>query len=273
MKKKINRLDLAALNETFYVLTNKEMSGFVGGGTGSSADPYSLSEYEKLIADGNRRWDGGFVAGLGYVWPDVEVSAVGYSMSYGSYDMSYLTSAWAYADSQLGYVSYADASIRKVFLNEGGYSNNPNDKGGETNFGITKAFMQRYGNQITGGMPSSVTSLTCRQAYELYYACWRDYGMDRVYNGQLATIIFDGIINCGSNGVECVQRALVKLGCSIKVDGYLGDETFSAINSCNGERLFEAIKDERIAYYKSLNNSLYEKGWINRVNSFNYNNN
>lgn len=274
MKRKIKRLDLRALNENFYTITRREMLGIVGGGTGSAQDPYTYSEYQDFICDNTRTWTGGFVIGMGYVWPDTicTPSTDSYNIysSAGSYSQYYWNTPWGDSDSQLSYITYFDVAVRHVFYNEGGYSNDPNDKGGVTNMGITNIFLNEYNYAITGTKPNSVSEVTWRQAYEMYNECWKKNKMDQIRDSKIADIIFDGIVNTGVNGIKVVQTALQKLGQHVDIDGKMGQKTIDAINYCIGNVLFNEIKYERIEYYKSLKDPNHQSGWEKRMDTFFY---
>lgn len=133
-----------------------------------------------------------------------------------------------------------------VFKHEGGYVNDPDDLGGETNFGITK---RRYPNL-------DIKNLTKEKAKELYY---KDFyipmGIDKIKNPLLALHHFDMGINAGiSNAKKILAEATLKAEKeNISID--------------------QAYKILRIEYYKKVatyrNNQKFLSGWLNRVNSTN----
>jgi len=72
-----------------------------------------------------------------------------------------------------------------------------------------------------------------------------------------------------------VQRTLNQFfDCNLKMDGIIGKQTISAINSCEPKALFDAIKLARIRFYhtisKSGQNHKFLKGWLKRIDGIEY---
>lgn len=63
--KKLTRQSLDELAKTLPVIEKSFQMGYIGGGNGTSADPYTMVEYENMLSGGN--WNGGYVEGMGYV--------------------------------------------------------------------------------------------------------------------------------------------------------------------------------------------------------------
>lgn len=80
-----------------------------------------------------------------------------------------------------------EKALRFVLRWEGGYSNDPDDPGGETNFGICKRDHPNV----------DIKNLTARQAGEIYRAkYWTPAGCDAL-PAPLDQIVFDAAVNCG----------------------------------------------------------------------------
>lgn len=62
--KKLTRQSLDELAKMLPVIEKNHQLGYVGGGNGTSADPYTMVEYESMLSGGN--WNGGYVEGMGY---------------------------------------------------------------------------------------------------------------------------------------------------------------------------------------------------------------
>ena len=119
--------------------------------------------------------------------------------------------------------------IEKVLEHEGGYVNDPHDRGGETNFGITKKFYPDV----------DIKNLTKEQAKHIYHTdYWRRGKCDEVPS-QLRHIYFDMTVNFGKRGaVKVLQRAAnAKNKDKIDVDGGLGPATLKAIQNLELERV------------------------------------
>ena len=55
----------------------------------------------------------------------------------------------------------------------------------------------------------------------------------------------------------------------------MGAKTIAAVNARDGKALFNAIKEERIAFIDRIcqtrpQNKKFKKGWLNRINSLKY---
>ena len=129
--------------------------------------------------------------------------------------------------------------IEVVLHHEGGYVNDLDDPGGETNFGIAK----RSHPDV------DIKNLTEEGAKEIYY---QDYWMkNRVPQlpDELKHIYFDMCINQGrGRAVKILQQAANAKGANLKVDGGLGPKTIGALNGVELQR----VRAYRIKYYADL---------------------
>ena len=146
--------------------------------------------------------------------------------------------------------------IEKVLEHEGGYVNDPNDLGGETNFGITKRFYPDV----------DIKNLTKEDAKQIYYKdYWKKNKCDKMPD-QLKHIYFDMCVNMGKRtAVKILQRAAVNKGKDIDVDGGLGAMTLEAIKNVELTR----VRAYRVKYYVDIVNKKPEQekfyfGWFRR---------
>jgi len=154
-----------------------------------------------------------------------------------------------------------ETSIEFIKPIEGGYSNNPNDPGGETNFGISK---RSYPNL-------DIKNLTWEQAKAIYK---RDF-WDKMHCSELpesvAHLVLDFGINSGPvASIKILQKALNTLGSSLVVDGAIGPRTISAVASQSTKDICDEMLSARIMFYANLivkNPKMLEDlvGWLNRV--------
>lgn len=149
------------------------------------------------------------------------------------------------------------AAIEVVLANEGGYSNDPNDPGGETNWGISKRSYPTV----------DIKNLTRDEAIAIYQ---RDFWkFDGVTDQQVANKIFDLYVNHGN--LSLVQRALGRLEVGpIVPDGKWGPQTESAVNSADPQRLLQAIRLEwAMAILQRVvgdnSQAVYARGWLGRA--------
>ena len=152
----------------------------------------------------------------------------------------------------------AKQAITRIIELEGGYVNDPNDKGGETKFGITKRW---YPNL-------DIASLTRDDATRIYYQdYWLENQCDKLPTA-LAFILFDTAVNQGPVfAVTTLQNSL-----GVKADGIIGSQTLNAAYRVITDTPNVAISftHQRLQRYASLAQNdptqvKFIKGWINRA--------
>lgn len=143
---------------------------------------------------------------------------------------------------------------------EGGYTNNPNDPGGETKYGISH---NSYPNE-------DIKNLTIERAKEIYYKNYwlPSYCQELVDLGfpLIAINLFDCGINCGCR----TSKRLLQKSLGIEADGLIGKKTIEVIKLYKDLELVEKYLDERLKYYDliiSKNSKLkeFKNGWRNRI--------
>jgi len=152
-----------------------------------------------------------------------------------------------------------DQCIDLVLGHEGGYVNDPDDMGGETNWGISKRAYKKV----------DIKNLTKEDAKSIYK---KDY-WDKFKVGKLPPnlryVYFDMCINMGSrNAGKVLQRAANAknpASAKIKVDGMVGPNTIKAVKRVEQDRL----RSERVLYYariviKKPVQHKYWYGWFKR---------
>lgn len=155
-----------------------------------------------------------------------------------------------------------EKAFKYVINNEGGYSHNPHDKGGETKYGITKASYPKV----------DIKNLTLDEAKKIYYCdFWTKGKCEKVQDAAIAAKIFDLCINMGINtAIKVVQRALRSTGQNVVEDGIAGPATLSAINRADATDLLAALKSEAAGYYRLIAQNKptqrqFLTGWLNRA--------
>ncbi len=144
----------------------------------------------------------------------------------------------------------------RLIQNEGGYVNDPNDLGGETNWGVTARTAR------ANGYYASMINMTRDDAFEIYYsAFWLRYQCDRL-SPALAFQFFDACVNHGfGNACRILQRAV-----GVADDGIIGRVTLAAINERDDSEAVILFTSERLRFYTKLRAfSRYGRGWTNRV--------
>lgn len=146
--------------------------------------------------------------------------------------------------------------IERTLQYEGGYSFNPDDPGGETNFGIDKASHPDV----------DIKNLTKDQAIQIY----RDYYWDAIYCSSLSNVpirwkIFDMAVNMGVNHTVKTLQNLV----GVTEDGVMGPQTINAVNSSISDDLMNKLVHHCILHYvtivvKNPKEVIFLMGWATR---------
>ena len=163
---------------------------------------------------------------------------------------------------------FFEIAFRETLGLEGGYVFDPDDPGGETQFGISK---RSYPDV-------DIAALTIDRAKEIYRGdYWDALHLDKVRSGLIAREIFDTAVNMGRRmSVSIAQRALNFLGEALAEDGIIGQKTISALNkwSIRDERaLFICLNGFQFMHYRLItknNRSLmkFARGWTKRIQQY-----
>lgn len=167
------------------------------------------------------------------------------------------------------------AMIDDLINREGGYVNDPNDAGGETNFGITVAVARANGYS---GTMKDMPRVFAQSLYLKNY--WQDPKFDQIDKvfPALAEKMFDIGVNEGPEApVRYVQRALMALGYMCSETGSWGNNdpnclaSFLSTREMVGQRvlLFMVAAQQSADYIedalKNPTQSKFEYGWqLNR---------
>ena len=102
-----------------------------------------------------------------------------------------------------------DKMLQFVLKRGGGYINDPNDLGGETNKGITYKTYNAY--RKSKNLPArSVKYITDSEVKEIYYNnYYKAVGADKIKKTKLAAIMFDTAVNMGvSKAKTFLQKSI-----------------------------------------------------------------
>lgn len=150
-----------------------------------------------------------------------------------------------------------ETAVAVVLANEGGYSNNLDDPGGETNFGISK---RQYPD-------CDIKALTPASAKIIYFRdFWEPYNLGILGSQQIATKLFDLLVNIGPvPAVRLLQQSIgYFLSGPIVADGKLGPQTASFAAQVPDEKLLPEIRARACAYHAQLNEPTFLLGWMRR---------
>lgn len=128
-------------------------------------------------------------------------------------------------------MSMPDKALRFVLNSEGGVSDDPLDRGGLTNRGITQGTLDGW-RKFHPDFPPCVGDLTdphVRAIYERQY--WQAAGCDFM-PWPLSLSVFDMSVHSGhGRSVEYLQRALNTFGAVLVLDGGFGPKTHAALGA------------------------------------------
>lgn len=144
-----------------------------------------------------------------------------------------------------------DTAFEKTIVVEGGYSNHPDDSGGETKYGITEAVAREEGYS---GPMAEMSLETAKEIYRHHF--WEKLRLEEIatISSLVAQELFDSCVHLGSRTpMKFLQRTLNVFNnkqadyADITADGVIGPKTIAALKA-----FWEKRKDE-VVLLKSLN--------------------
>jgi lysozyme family protein len=160
----------------------------------------------------------------------------------------------------------AQEMIDLIIKSEGGYVNNPKDKGGATKYGITQATL----NLITDSKKMNrmkVRDLSLAMAQNIYKEKYLE--MCTTCNKAVTLLVFDWGVNSGTGtAIIGLQKIL-----GVKQDGIIGAITNKSIKDyCSPDMLVARIIDARHAFYANIvgrnpSQICFLIGWSRRVSN------
>ena len=134
---------------------------------------------------------------------------------------------------------------------EGGFSNDKNDPGGATKFGISQ---RSYPNV-------DIKNLTLDQAKAIYRADYWDAIKGDELPDPLSHLAFDAAVN---QGVDPARR-LMQEALGVRVDGVIGKVTLAAARASTNKECAKFMSLRALRYINTKNFDTYGKGWFNRL--------
>jgi len=156
---------------------------------------------------------------------------------------------------------------------EAGFVNDPTDKGGATNMGITIGTWRQIGYDKDGDGDIDVTDIRLLDEQDfsaVLKVYWNKWQANRLLNQSVANLLVDWVFTSGKWGIVIPQRIL-----GLKEDGIVGNQTIMAVNFADQKKLFTSIFEARKKFFEDIvkNNpsqKRFLKGWLNRLNDFKY---
>lgn len=160
-----------------------------------------------------------------------------------------------------------ERAFEQVIGLEGGYSWDPSDYGGETNWGVSKRSYPEV----------DIKNLTERGAKSLYLRdFWNRMRLSDVEDAQIAAEIFEQGVNLGTSGaIKNLQKAINLVGNElVSIDGVIGPQTLKAVNKIaktnRREALLKTLDGFQFEHYLNIveddpDQKKFFVGWLRRI--------
>lgn len=165
----------------------------------------------------------------------------------------------------------------KILQIEGGYQNRSDDNGNYcsngqqvgTNMGMAAISVETWwGRCPTVAEMKALTTDVARAFYAWYFDRFKLF---QIQNQELAELLMNNTMGNPSAAARVEQKALVKLGYNVSVDGVRGPQTVAALNEAwqqHGANLYNLIRTMWLDYLKGLNKPQFYQGWLKRMEKF-----
>ncbi len=163
-----------------------------------------------------------------------------------------------------------DEAFKYTIGNEGSYSNDKNDSGGPTKFGITIYDLSRYLKRPASVQEVKDMSLeTAKTIYKPNY--WDSMGLDHMLSPGMSICMFDiGVVRGIGVPPKYAQNICNQHGFNLSVDGHLGPLSYGALNQISSSvfiRDFSSMAESgfRAIAARNPSQNVFLKGWLNRA--------
>lgn len=150
-----------------------------------------------------------------------------------------------------------ETAIAFVLKQEGGYTLDVNDNGGETNFGISK---RSYPNEDIRNM----TEARAREIYQKDF--WQALRCDEL-PFPLDFIMFDASVNQGDGAAP----RMLQIALGVTVDGVIGEKTITAAFKSGAEMPRHFMTQRMARYIRTVlhdaTQEVFAENWSNRLMS------
>lgn len=168
------------------------------------------------------------------------------------------------------------AAVTNTLKHEGFRSDDPDDPGGATNYGVSLRWLRtkgKFGDFDGDGDVDrdDIWAMTEADAVEAYHRFWwKANGYGDFHDA--GAKIFDLAINMGPKPAHRILQRGVRGagGAALVDDGIIGPATRAAVAAVNQDHLIPAIRSEAAGHYRLLIRvkpvfEKYRNGWLNRA--------
>ena len=157
---------------------------------------------------------------------------------------------------------------------EGGFVNDPADRGGATNKGVTIETWKRQGYDKNKDGIIDVKDLkliTERDATEIMRKnYWDRWQADFIKSQSIANILVDWVWGSGVHGIKIPQAML-----GLAPDGLVGAKTIEALNKQDALMFFNKLKAKRKEFLQNIckarpSQYRFLNGWLRRLDGIRY---
>ena len=165
-----------------------------------------------------------------------------------------------------------DRILDELMAREGGFSDDPSDRGGATKYGITAATLGNWRGWMRPATAAEVQALTRVEAKAIYIARYIEqpgFTTANVRDEALRVALIDAGVHCGpATAVKWLQRGL-----GVKADGVLGRQTIDALSKSDAVLARTGLVKARCLHYGQLvrddaTQRRFIVGWLSRALSF-----
>jgi lysozyme family protein len=161
--------------------------------------------------------------------------------------------------------SFSVVALPLILIFEGSFTDNPNDRGGRTNRGITQRTYDSY-RQILKLPLGDVENITDSEVSAIYYNYyWLPTHCDKMPE-KVAVVCFDTAVNSGTGrSAKTLQQVL-----GVTPDGVIGPATLAKLMTCDPLDVANSFLTARVNFYNNIvaknpDQQVFLKGWLRRV--------
>lgn len=158
-----------------------------------------------------------------------------------------------------------DDIIDDVLRREGGFVDHPNDRGGATNFGITRTTLAEWrGKPVTVDDVRALTQVEARAIYQNLYVTRP--GFTHIRDAALRGVVVDAGVHHGPvRAARWLQHAV-----GATEDGVIGPRTLAAVNAADADDVIDRVVALRLRFIAGIvardpSQAVFLVGWVARA--------